>query len=179
MKKDYPPSIRERKGNLPAISYDARNRIETRIYQAYLELYIIHEDRDELAKKIAHKVGCPVDMVETVIDKRMAFAAAKKAKEKFLDEVIGQKIPVLKHIVGLSLHTVKSFLVDIASDPERIKLLTVAEIKQLASISTELNQMLRLELGEPTQNISIDNQHMVPIININIENEKPVVVSSQ
>lgn len=166
--------------NLPAYSSRSVARLETLMHTRFLELKLVEHDTDKLLIRIAEEFNTPLTFARKVLSNATAIEVLKQSKEAFLKEVVGAKIPVLKEIVGLSLHSVREYLVNLKDNPGNISNLSINEIKALASISTELNQMLRLELGEPTQNISIDNQNMVPIININIEHESPsIVVSSQ
>lgn len=49
----------------------------------------------------------------------------------------------------------KEFLTELAQTPERLHALSLIEVKNLASIGVDLNEMLRLEMGQSTQNIEV------------------------
>lgn len=67
------------------------------------------------------------------------------------------KVPTIKNIISLGLNAINETFKDIAEDDElrRSMLSKASDIKMMQAIVTELNTLLRLELGESTQNISI------------------------
>ena len=67
-----------------------------------------------------------------------------------------KKIPTIKEIVGLGLSQLRDTMKEIAADPElrRQLLSTAKDIGTFAKVVTDLNTLLRLELGESTQNVS-------------------------
>ena len=77
--------------------------------------------------------------------------AAELARENYK-----KKIPTIKEIVGLGLSQLRDTMKEIAADPElrRQLLSTAKDIGTFAKVVTDLNTLLRLELGESTQNVS-------------------------
>lgn len=141
------------------LSLKKREELKKDIWKRWVGLTATKEIEkvDDVYELISQEFCIPKEFVIELLDAKTAIHVAEKAKKEFFDEIVGDKIPALKQIVGLSLHTVKEFLLELAQDKERIKNLQVFEAKQLTTICTEVNQMLRLEVGESTQNVAVVN----------------------
>lgn len=81
------------------------------------------------------------------------------ATRRVTKEILQDKIPILKEIAELSLVAVRDKLLEL-SDPEKNAemLKTMRDIKDLSNIAQGLNEMLRLELGQSTQNVAVNAQ---------------------
>ena len=83
------------------------------------------------------------------------FQRAITEQRKELNELLLEsKIPTLKNIVALSLNSIQDYLMKL-QDPEEKEKLTSKQAKDLACIAKDLNELLRLELGQSTQNVQI------------------------
>lgn len=86
--------------------------------------------------------------VEEIIRKGRLREEAKVQRKEYADLIYGEKIPLAKAIVSLSLNELYSFM-------QTFKPTTIEDAKGLSKIATDLNNLLRLELGQSTQNIDI------------------------
>lgn len=82
-------------------------------------------------------------------------AAQANVEKDLYVQVYKDKAPVLENIVQLTLTNIQEFLVALSADEEKKRNLTVRDIKDLATISTHLNEVLRLELGKSTQKVEV------------------------
>lgn len=82
--------------------------------------------------------------------------AIKNVEKAVKEEIFKDKVPALKEIVGSTLLQVKKAIEEL-NDPEiRSKMIrSIADVKNLAAIATDLNTLLRLELGQATENIQV------------------------
>jgi hypothetical protein len=78
----------------------------------------------------------------------------KKIHNDITKEALESKVPILKEIVGISLTAIKEKLLEL-KDPEiRDKMIGSArDLAALGKLATDLNTLLRLELGQSTQNV--------------------------
>lgn len=73
---------------------------------------------------------------------------AKKQRREYADKIYGEKIPYAKKIAGLALRALSKYIE--THPPESFE-----DAKTLSKIATDMNTLLRLELGESTHNIEI------------------------
>lgn len=78
--------------------------------------------------------------------------------ENVKEAVFEDKVPILKDIIGLTLNQVKDSLEYLSQDEERKARLSPRDIRDLTGIARELNDLLRLELGQSTVNIQSTTQ---------------------
>lgn len=95
---------------------------------------------------------------EKVVTHRVRSANLSKKADKMIqeikEEVYGPKIPILKEIVDMTLEQVRDALVLLGQDQERKSKFSPRDIRDLASVGRELNELMRLEMGQSTQNIN-------------------------
>lgn len=108
-----------------------------------------------LISRVAYDLRLSTKRVEQCAKKANLLQEAKAIKQEVKNEIFRDKVPLLKDIVNLSLNSVKEFLTELAQTPERLHALSLIEVKNLASIGVDLNEMLRLEMGQSTQNIEV------------------------
>lgn len=72
-------------------------------------------------------------------------------------ELWEHKVPLMQQIAGMSLTTIYERLQQVVNDPETRKNMPIAEVAALMKIATSANEMLRLEAGLSTQNVSIEH----------------------
>lgn len=102
--------------------------------------------------QIAGKMRIKHSVVADIVKKNNV----EKGRDKIKKEVLRDKVTLLKDIVGQSLEVTKEYL-DEMKDPEvrKIRMRTPSDMAQFALVATKLNEMLRVELGESTQNIAV------------------------
>lgn len=105
--------------------------------------------------EIAQRANLSPTVVKAIVSRAALRKEAEAKRKEITQAVMVEKVPLLKEIVGLSLTTVKEFLETLSKDEDRKADLTVADVKGLATIGKELNEMLRLELGQATQNVQV------------------------
>lgn len=106
---------------------------------------------------IAEKTELEPDMIESIILAYKLKETVEARNREIKEKILLEKVPVLKQIVSRSLNAVKDWLEELSNDEVRHeRLRSVSDVKNLASIATGLNEMLRLELGQSTHNISHD-----------------------
>ena len=93
--------------------------------------------------------------IKACLHKAKVKEVADNLIQEVADNIYREKVPLAKEVVGLSLTALKEYLVDLNSNPAKKVKLTPQDAKALCSVACELNNLLRLELGEPTQNIAV------------------------
>ncbi len=99
----------------------------------------------------------PYSAVHNIINRYNLTNLVDAQVEEARESIIKDKIPVINGIVNVNLHTLLEFSCNLATDPERKGKLSIKEAKDLSSLITELNNLIRLETGKPTANISISH----------------------
>jgi hypothetical protein len=91
------------------------------------------------------------------ITKQEVFAdGVQEIKQKITKEAFKGKVPVIKDIISRSLTAIQETLMTFENEDVRKEMLSrPADIQALTKVVSDLNNLLRLELGESTQNIAI------------------------
>lgn len=129
------------------------NKTDKEIIEQFLELSQGQPTTAAVAET-AVALNLSVNRVASAVKKFKAKEEAKVIRQKVVEEVYEDKIPLMKDIVGISLSKLKQFIS--AVEIENIE--TIQEAKALKDIACDLNSMLRLELGQSTENIAINAQ---------------------
>lgn len=97
---------------------------------------------------VAHQTGRKPEFVINTLKKAKAREEAKIQRAEYADAIYAEKIPQIQSIVGLSLEKLGQFVSNF--HPE-----TIEDAKGLSKIATDMNTLLRLELGKTTQSIEL------------------------
>ncbi len=110
-------------------------------------------------EEIIAKTGLGEVIVQRILREKTVGKAVKDIKTDIINAAFEEKVPVLKEIVGHSLHAIRESLKELA-DPEvrKVMLSRMSDISSLANTLKGINELLRLELGQSTQNIDIKSQ---------------------
>lgn len=100
------------------------------------------------------QTGFPVTIIERAIKNYGLQKIIEDREKQITRKILKEKVPILKEIVALALDNTKSFLKEL-SDPEvrAVRLKTIRDARDLSQIALDLNGLLRLELGQSTQNV--------------------------
>lgn len=148
----------------PSAYYARRAENAKVITRAYI-------DEGLSARDIAAQYNIPLNIVKTCITQLSLKQLAAKEKDKIVGEVLKGKLPILREIAGLTLITVRNFMEDLNSDPAKKAALNIGDIKQLASIAKDMNELARLEEGKSTQNV-----HAVHEVAFKVEKDVTVLL---
>lgn len=109
------------------------------------------------------------DVLKT-IRKSNAETEAKKQKAEITEAIYAAKIPTAKEVVGYSLESLAEFV-------KTHKPQTWDDAQKLTKIATDMQMLLRLELGQSTQNIELvtRTQRDVTTIIQDLSNNDPFV----
>lgn len=119
-----------------------------KILQEYFTVRPTVDSHYKACNLVAKNLGVQHSLVITELSKAAAQKEAKKQREEYADYIYSQKLPLAKSIVGKSLVEVDNFLTT-------FKPTTVQEAKDLVKMATDMTTLLRLELGQSTQQIEI------------------------
>jgi hypothetical protein len=109
----------------------------------------------DLAVEAFHRVtGFPHRTIEKYANLIRIEEKVDKAITEIKKDVYRRKLPLIKEIVGLTLEGVKEAVQGVIEDKERLRSFSPREIRDLTMVAAELNNILRLETGQSTQNIS-------------------------
>lgn len=137
-----PPTVRSKSLPLnPTLTHK-------QIMEAWYEEAPKHDTNIATAKAVAQKVMRKAETVLKVVKAAKLKEQSKILREQIAEEVYGEKTTVAKSIVGKSLLAVDEFL-------NSFKPQCAEDAKALVHIATNLTQLMRLELGKPTQSIEI------------------------
>lgn len=105
---------------------------------------------------IVAQTGFKKPMVLAILRKYSLFKHVKERNQEIKEEILADKVPILKEIAQRSLSLLNEWLIETANNPElrAARVNTVQDVKGLSNITKELNEMLRLELGQSTQNVA-------------------------
>lgn len=151
-------------------------RSDKEILENLLEMSISmpNASPDWAVTRVAHALGCSTKRVEEVVRKARLKEEVKVARAELVEKTYREKVPLLKEIVSLSLVSVRDWLLKLKSDPDRLHALESRDIRFIASIGGSLNDLLRLELGQPTERIEVNQVSGPPVINIVIGESQTV-----
>lgn len=119
--------------------------------ESVMELYL-RGTTDVL--KISELTTLRPTQIRAIISTAKLRSRADVIQKEVSVEILAEKAPILKSIVGLNLSIIEEFLTKLHSDAEKKSNLTLTDIKDLSTISKNTNEMLRLELGESTANVA-------------------------
>lgn len=97
---------------------------------------------------VARECRTPERTVLSIIRKANAETEAKKQREEITNAVYAAKIPTAKEVVGYSLESLAEFV-------KTHKPNSWEDAQRLTKIATDMQMLLRLELGQSTQNIDL------------------------
>ena len=102
-------------------------------------------------RKLFDITEIPMPIIRAIISKAKAKQRADAIQDQIIEEVMEDKVPLLKDIVGLSLTHIKEFL---SENPNAVPD-NIQDAKALSSLAKDLNDLCRLESGLSTQNVEI------------------------
>jgi hypothetical protein len=105
---------------------------------------------------IASRLYVKVKFVRAILAKKGAEIEVRKAARQAAKQLYGEKVNVLKDILGLGLNVTREYLEemqDITVRDERLQ--TLQDFKALAETMVKYNELLRLDLGQSTQNVAV------------------------
>lgn len=108
-----------------------------------------------IVTRVALELNISPEKVKDVAKKANLIEQSRQLQQDIKEEVFKNKIPLLKEIVGASLSSVRDYLAELSTDKERLLRMSVSEMKGLADVAKNLNELLRLELGQSTQNVQV------------------------
>ncbi len=119
-----------------------------RILQAYFEARPTVESDRQAIDIVLHQTGFRYDSIVKVLKTEFVKEEAKRQRREYADEIYKEKTPLVKSIVALALDKLNAFV-------ETFNPLTIDDAKGLSKIATDMNTLLRLELGQSTSNAEI------------------------
>jgi len=137
---------------LPSIERKTRTKEE---YWADRDRIIAEKYLQGCTKEdILIQTGFPVTIIEKAIKTYGLQKVIEDREKQITKRLLKEKVPVLKEIVNLALENTRTFLEEL-SDPEirANRLKTIRDARDLSQIASDLNSLLRLELGQATQNV--------------------------
>ena len=132
---------------------DTRNSID----QSYFAIRdkvvsdIILTDPKMSIAEVAKITGYQQRVVGAISQKLALRKLVQERNSEIKRELLEDKVPILKEIASLSLTALRDYLLEMTNPlvkEERIK--TLSDAKILSSITKDLNEVLRLELGQAT-----------------------------
>lgn len=144
--------------------------IEANILRLFFEIRPASDSHKETSLEVAKRLGIRSYLVFQIVKKALLRKEAKKQRRDYADKIYGEKIPLAKSIVGKSLTKLDNFLT--AYTPTNIE-----DAKGLAKIATDVTTLLRLELGQATQQVEImhKTQRDVNVILHELKDNDPFV----
>lgn len=137
---------------LPA---DVLSRTDRAVLECWARYAHLSMPTSVLIQKVAQDLSLSTKKVRQTLEKTNAIEEARALKQEIKEEVLSEKVPALKKIVGLSLQVVQEYLTNLAVDKIKQSALTVKEVRDISGIAKDLNELLRLELGQSTQNVEV------------------------
>lgn len=104
--------------------------------------------------QISIEVGVPIERVRKLLSSAQYYKVMTEQRKELTDFLLKEKVPMLKNIVTLSLASVQDYLMGL-QDPVKKQALTTKDIKDISGIAKDINELLRLELGQATQNVQV------------------------
>ncbi|WP_288985268.1 hypothetical protein [uncultured Flavobacterium sp.] len=125
--------------------------------ETYLEKSV--NQSDKIARHLtAQELKLNPDKVEMVLKEAGANIVAERLKNEVKQKVIEDKVPLLCDIVGNTLEAIKSWSREFISSNRHLDM-SVSEAKQLTGMVKDMNELIRLEKGQSTQNIGVLHAH--------------------
>lgn len=118
------------------------------VLREFFEIRPTCNSYQQAVSEVSKKLGINRETVSQILQKSAAQKEAKRQREEYADILYSQKLPLAKSIVGKSLVEVDNFLTT-------FKPSNVQEAKDLVKMATDMTTLLRLELGQSTQQIEI------------------------
>lgn len=119
------------------------------------ERYMRHEPVGVIAKDL----GVSPTHVRNVVDANELKPFVQEMQQRVAREVLVDKVPLLKEIAQTTLTAIKEFVGKLEDKKFRDRFITsVRDLKDLTAIVSDVGSMLRLELGQSTQNVEVKNQ---------------------
>lgn len=97
----------------------------------------------------------PHGAVHNIINRHSLHSVIDNQIEEARESIIKDKLPLIQGVIGVNLHTILEFSCNLARDEKRKSELTVKDAKDLTSLISDLNTLIRLENGQSTSNHSI------------------------
>lgn len=131
--------------NLPNVNPEWEQKVET-VSKLAIKGYTVNQ--------IIAVTDLPDHVVRKILRDKRTKECITKVQDKITQAAFKHKVPMLKDIVDMSLTAIKESLEEL-KDPERRKemLSRTGDLSALAKLATDLNALLRLELGQSTQNV--------------------------
>lgn len=107
--------------------------------------------------QICARTDIPVAQIMYFLEKKDFKEGMKKIEKSVIEETFKDKIPLLKKIVGCSLHLTSEFLMRMCEDEDfkASQLKSLSDVRELSKLAVDLNTLQRLELGQSTQNLEV------------------------
>lgn len=155
---------------IPSESYWGTSAQERLILRTFFEVRPIADSHKEAALEVSKRLGIPYSRIFGTIRKALARREATLQRKEYADRIYAEKLPLAKAIVGKSLTKVNQYLTTFT--PESLQ-----DAKDLTKIATEMTSLIRLELGQPTEQIGImtQTQKNVTVIVEELRNNDPFV----
>lgn len=136
-------TLRETKGK-------RRTLKDSDIVEKFFELRASADSDAQAIFETAAELGIATKKVDRAIRRKDIKNHAKQIRTKITEELFKEKIPMMKNIVGVSLHGILNFLKDF--EPS-----TIDEARALALVFKDIQMMLRLDMGQSTENIAVQH----------------------
>ncbi len=136
----------------PVTDQDVKDREILKKWHRYAGLGL---NSTGIINRLSLEFNLPTERIHMVAKKANLVEESKKFQKEIKEEVLRDKVPLLKEIVDVSLSSVKEYLVELGQNKERLHSLAVSEMKSIADVAKSLNELLRLELGQSTQNVQV------------------------
>lgn len=148
----------------------APNKVEETVIRLFFEIRPASDSHKETALEVSRRLGLTYHKVFQIIKRSLLRKEAKKQRRDYADKIYEEKIPLAKSIVGKSLTKLDNFLTTYT--PSNIE-----DAKGLAKIATDVTTLLRLELGQATQQVEImhKTQRDVNVILHELKDNDPFV----
>jgi len=120
-----------------------------------VEMYMKHEPISFIAKE----VGVSTTDVRNVAEAHELKPMVQEIQERVAREVLIDRVPILREITQVTLTAIKDFVYKLEDKKFRDRFIeSVRDLKDLTAIVSDVGSMLRLELGQSTQNVEVKNQ---------------------
>lgn len=155
---------------LPSEHFWGTSAQEKMILRTFFEVRPISDTHKEAALEVARRLGVTYSRVFGTIKKALIRREARLQRKEYADRIYSEKLPLAKSIVGKSLTKLDQYLTTFSPS-------SIQDAKDLSKIATEMTTLIRLELGQPTEQIGImtQTQKNVTVIVEELKNNDPFV----